>query len=85
MNSTGEHASLMDGGVTFTVVTVDFTKHDCIISKEALDALSKNQSGDFGPLEIFQANEARIRGVARRMIAARVKCNPLRIEPQSFH
>lgn len=85
MTYPNEKPVLVDGGVAFTVVTFDFARHDCVISKEALSVLSKKQSGDFGPMDIFLANEAKIRGVARRMIAARVKGWPLQIEPRSFH
>ena len=77
--------TLTKNGVMFTVTTTDFIKHDCIISKDALAALSSHQSGEFGPLEIFRANEARIYGVARRLITARVAGTPLRLEPRSFH
>jgi hypothetical protein len=80
-----ENPKLVNDGIAFTVVTLEFERHECVISKEALSSLSKKQSGDFGPMEIFQANEEKIRGVARRMIAARVKGYPLRIEARSFH
>ncbi|MGB6054947.1 MAG: hypothetical protein WBG17_06880 [Burkholderiaceae bacterium] len=82
---TNHKPTLIADGVAFSVITVDFTRHDCIISKEALRSLSHQQVGGFGPLEIFQVNEARIRGVARRLIAARVQGSPLQIEAHSFH
>lgn len=85
MTHLGENPAVINGGVVFTVVTLDFSKHECVISKEALLSLAKLKNGDFGPMEIFQANEAKIRGVARRMIAARVKGSPLQIEARSFH
>lgn len=80
-----ERPALIDDDVAFTVITLDFTRHECIISKEALLSLSKQQNSNFGPMEIFLAFEAKIRGVARRMIAARVKGSPLRLEARSFH
>lgn len=84
MTQLGENLEVIDGGIAFTVVTVDFAKHACIISREALQSLARMQNGEFGPMEIFLANEAKIRGVARRMIGARVKGSPLHIEANSF-
>lgn len=80
-----EDLAIVNGGVAFTVMTLECTRHACIISKEALLSLSRLKSQDFGPMEIFHANEARIRGVARRMIAARVKGSPLQLDAHSFH
>jgi hypothetical protein len=85
MPQLSEDLTVVNGGVAFTVVTLDFSRHACIISKEALLSLAKMKNGDFGPMEIFQAHEAKIRGVARRMIAARVPASPLQIEAHSFH
>lgn len=73
------------GGVAFTVVAADFSRHACIISTEALLSLARLKNRDFGAMEIFQANEAKIRGVARRLIAAGVKGSPLQLETYSFH
>jgi hypothetical protein len=84
MTHSSEDSAIVNGGVAFTVTTLDFSRHPCIISAEALLSLAKLKSRNFGTLEIFHANEARIRGVARRMIAARVKGSPLRIEAHSF-
>lgn len=72
-------------GVAFTVVTLDCAKHPCLISKEALESLSPHRAGAVEEMEIFRAFEARICGVARRMIAANVKGSPLTLEARSFH
>jgi hypothetical protein len=85
LTRTSHKPTLIADGVAFSVITADFTRHDCIISREALESLSRQQVGGFGPLEIFQVNEAKIRGVARRLIAARVPGSPLQIEAHSFH
>ena len=85
MSQLGENPEVFNGGIAFTVVTLDYARHACIISKDALLSLAKLKNGDFGPMEIFLAHEAKIRGVARRMIAARVKGSPLQIEAHSFH
>lgn len=77
--------ALTQEGVAFTVTTLDYVKRECLISTEALAALSPHQIGQFGPLEIFKAYEAKICGVARRMAAANVQGTPLRLEPRSFH
>ncbi|HYD80144.1 MAG TPA: DUF1488 family protein [Paucimonas sp.] len=85
MTHPSEKPALTNDGVAFTVVTLDFARYECVISKEALLSLSQKQNGEYGPMEIFQANEAKIRGVARRLIAARVQASPLRLEARSFH
>jgi|GEM_PF-4496763 len=85
MTHTQQPAVLVDGGVAFTIITTEFTQHECIISAEALSALARKQNGQHSLLEIFNANEAKIRGVARRMVAARVKGSPLQLEERSFH
>jgi hypothetical protein len=85
MDHLSKKTAVVENGIAFTVTTLDFANHECIISKEALLSLSALRNGDFNPLEIFQANEAKICGVARRLIAARVKGSPLQIGPQSFH
>lgn len=77
--------ALTGNGVAFTVTTLDFAKHQCLITAEALAALAPHQSGDFGPLEVFKAYEAKICGVARRMAAANVQGSPLLLQPYSFH
>jgi hypothetical protein len=76
---------LTKNGVEFTIITPDFVKCECIISTDALAALSPMRSESMGPMEIFHAYEAKILGVARRMLAANVKGSPLRLEPHSFH
>jgi hypothetical protein len=77
--------TLTKDGVEFTIITPDYVKCACVISTEALAALSPKRAESFGPMEIFHAYEAKILGVARRMLAANVKGSPLRLEPHSFH
>jgi hypothetical protein len=76
--------TLTENGVAFTV-SVDFIKRDCIISKEALAKLSLLQNGIADPMETFRAFEAKINGVARRMVVANVQGTPLQLGPDSFH
>lgn len=83
IQSTAE-PTLTESGVAFTV-SVDFIKRDCIISRDALAKLSALQSGIDDPLATFRAFEAKISGVARRMIAANVPGTPLQLGPDSFH
>lgn len=80
-----ENPAVVDGGIVFMVTTLDFSKHQCIISEEALLSLAALKNGDFSLMEIFLAHEAKIRGVARRLIAAKVKSSPLQLEARSFH
>lgn len=72
-----------NAGIAFTV-RVDSVKHDCIISNEALAKLCKLKDGKLDPMETFQAFEATINGVARRLVAAGVPSAPLMVGPQSF-
>ncbi len=76
--------TITEHGITFTV-RVDSVNHDCVISKEALAKLSQLRHGISDPMETFQAFEAKINGVARRMVAANVPGTPLQLGPQSFH
>lgn len=76
-------AMLTENGVAFTV-SVDFVKRDCIISRDALAKLSHLQAGMVDLMETFRAFEAKINGVARRMVVANVKGSPLQIGPLSF-
>jgi hypothetical protein len=80
-----ENPAVVNGGITFTVVALDFSRHQCIISEEALLSLAALRNSDFSLMEIFLAHEAKIRGVARRLIAAKVKSSPLQLEARSFH
>lgn len=75
---------LTENGVAFTV-SVDFVKRDCVISKDALVKLSRLQTGVADPMETFRAFEAKINGVARRMITANVQGTPLQLGPHSFY
>lgn len=78
MNLSQPH--LTHNGVAFTVA-VDFIKHDCIISSDALTALDP---GETDLVHKFLAYEANINGIARRMIAAGVPGTPLQLGVQNF-
>lgn len=73
-----------DNGIAFTV-RVDSIDRECVISNDALAKLSELQSGAHDPMQTFQAFEAKINGVARRLVSANVKGNPLQLGPDSFH
>jgi hypothetical protein len=70
-------------GVAFTV-SVEFVKHDCIVSREALSKLARSNPDETDLMETFRAFEANIEGVARRLVSAGVPGNPLTLGPQSF-
>ena len=76
---------LRTDGVAFTVMTNDFIKRDCLITREALVKLTNLPGTTIDPMEIFRAFEAKINGVARRMVTANVAGNPLQLRPESFH
>lgn len=84
MSAAAAEPRLTENGVRFTV-SVDFVKRDCIISIDALAKLSAAQSGISDPMEVFHAFEAKINGVARRLVAANVQGIPLQLGPHSFH
>jgi hypothetical protein len=75
---------LTKNGVAFTV-RVDSVNRECLVSREALDKLSRLRTGISDPMETFRAFEATINGVARRMVTARVPGTPLLLGPDSFH
>jgi hypothetical protein len=83
MNQPAAQPQLTEEGVTFTV-RIDSVNRDCIISKEALLKLSQLRSGISDPMETFRAFEAKINGVARRMVAANVQGKPMQLGPNSF-
>lgn len=86
MTTSTPHPLLTQDGILFTVV-VDSVGRDCVITREALKALSQLESideVDGGPLRIFQAYEAKISGVARRLVGARVPGNPLVMDRATF-
>ncbi|HYD60945.1 MAG TPA: hypothetical protein VEC35_11350 [Noviherbaspirillum sp.] len=84
MDRTTAGPTLTNDGVTFTVVTTDFVKRDCLVSNEALAQLSSLASGTIDPMATFHVFEAKIQGVARRLVNANVPGSPLRLGPQSF-
>ncbi|WP_334190744.1 DUF1488 family protein [Noviherbaspirillum sp.] len=84
MSHTLAEPQLTTEGVAFTV-RVDSINRDCFISNEALAKLSRQSAGEASPIDTFRAFEANINGVARRMVAANVPGNPLKLGPDSFH
>lgn len=74
---------LTQDGVAFTVC-VDFVNRDCIISSEALSGLSQLNPGKPDLMRTFFAFEAKINGVARRLVAAGVPGTPLQLGKQNF-
>jgi len=77
---------LTDAGVVFTV-RVDSIDRECLVSREALEKLSTLKSVNTGAdetMDIFHAFEATINGIARRLVAARVRGTPLVMTPNSF-
>ena len=72
-------------GVAFTVV-VDYAKHDCLITTQALCKLLSFDINDPDAdiMGIFKAFEANIHGIARRLAAAGVAGSPLVLRPETF-
>ena len=74
---------LTRNGVTFTV-TVEFKEHKCLVSPETLIDLCKSQDPQLDLIATYLAYEGRIKGVARRLIAAGVPGSPVRLEAKYF-
>ena len=71
-----ESPRLMKGGVMFTVV-VDYQSHDCLVSRQTLCDLCRSAGKKIDLLDAYGAYEARIKGVARRLIAAGITGSPI--------
>jgi len=85
MNHSSSQPHLSGDGIAFTVI-VDSVRHECLITPQALVALSsyKTEEDDVDMMEIFRAYEPNINGVARRLVAAGVAGNPLVLHPATF-
>lgn len=85
MNELLNRPTVSQEGVSFTV-TVDFIRRDCLITIEALHKLCavKREDPDEDIMKIFNAFEAKINGVARRLVAAGVAGSPLTLHPETF-
>lgn len=75
---------LVNDGVAFTV-DVDYVKHNCVISTDALTKLSEMGAGDADLLQTYSAYEANINGIARRLVAAGVPSSPLWLHARNFN
>ena len=74
---------LTKAGITFSV-TVEFTTYSCLVSNEGLAKLCELLDTKETAMQTFLAFEAKIYGVARRLIAAGVPRNPVVLGPNSF-
>ncbi len=84
--NTSTQPRLTSEGVAFTV-SVEFIKHECLITEEALKKLSALRNADQSQMDsmrIFQAYEAKINGIARRLVAAGVQGMPIKVNANSF-
>lgn len=70
-------------GIAFSV-TVEFTTYNCLVSNEGLAKLCELLDTKETAMETFVAFEAKIHGVARRLIAAGVPRDPVVLGPNSF-
>lgn len=84
MSSLDTSAHLTEGGVAF-VVTVDFQRRACLISKSALSQLGRSVDENLDLLGTYLAYHAKINGVARRLVAAGVQDTPVLLSPQNFN
>ena len=78
-----ESPRLIKGGVMFAVV-VDFQSHDCLVPQQTLSDLCQSGDKKIDLLDAYGAYEARIKGVARRLIAAGISGSPILLETKYF-
>jgi hypothetical protein len=84
--STTRQPHLTSDGVAFSV-SVDYVQHECLITDEALKKLSvlgSAPASEIDSMKIFHAYEAKINGIARRLVAAGVQGTPLRVNANSL-
>ncbi|MGV3742325.1 MAG: DUF1488 family protein [Burkholderiaceae bacterium] len=83
--SNSRQPHLTSDGVAFSV-SVDYVQRDCIITDEALKKLSVlgSAADSEDSMKIFHAYEAKINGIARRLVAAGVQGTPLRVNANSL-
>lgn len=83
MNTQATTARLTDDGVAF-IVTVDFQRRACLISRDALSNLARYTDGSLDLLATYYAYHAKIGGVARRLVAAGVLDSPVLLSVRNF-
>lgn len=76
MNSTSMRPCLADGGIFFKV-NAGFTERECIISRNALAHLGRLRGRSMDLMNIYNAFETKIHGVARRLVIAGESASPL--------
>lgn len=75
--------ALTSDGVTFSVL-VEYKFHECLVSPEALSNLSQSIGKELDLIATYSAYEAKITGVARRLVMAGVNSTPILLGPQNF-
>jgi hypothetical protein len=70
-------------GISF-IVTVGSTDRKCVITREALRSLCPDEDQEVQPKAIFWENEDRIHRIARRLVNAGERANPLVLGPRYF-
>jgi len=83
MSNIPNQPGLTAEGVEFTV-TVEYVIHNCVISREILSKLSHSEDKSVDFLDTFRAFQAKINGVARRMVMAGVGGSPIVLGLQNF-
>jgi hypothetical protein len=75
--------ALTGDGVAFSVL-VEYKFHECLVSPEALSNLSQSVDKELDLIATYSAYEAKITGVARRLVMAGVNSTPILLGPQNF-
>jgi hypothetical protein len=83
MSTIAKEPQVTKDGVAFSVI-VEYQQHDCIISQEVLANLSHSTDEKIDALATYNAFQAKITGVARRMAKAGVTTSPMVLTTQNF-
>jgi hypothetical protein len=83
MNNYHKPLGLTADGVAFSV-TVEYKLHDCVVSQEALSDLCQSDDKELDMMATYGAYEARINGVARRLVMAGITGFPILLRSQNF-
>lgn len=83
MTTVTKEPHLTTDGVAFSVI-VEYQQRECVISQEVLSGLSHSTDKNLDLLATYDAYQAKINGVARRMAMAGVTTSPMTLTSQNF-
>jgi hypothetical protein len=84
MSNVAKLPRVTSDGVAFSVI-VEYQERECVIPQDVLSNLSRSADKDLDLLATYNAYEAKITGVARRMAKAGVTTSPMVLANQNFN